>query len=449
MPNGDQLTTPGQVLTGQPAPPPPPSPSALDYPRQTLPLPVAPPQPTPQQVAELHHNSLVGRAAKVLFGAPVTDPRTGESVPQRPGALFRSLLAGALLGGALASEPGAVAPGAGFAGGLARGAAGVEKQIYQRQQDALAREQERKKLDLEESRQADEEMLHEAMSAHLTAETSVFHYQQHWHNQEVLDKKNAAAREYVRALNELGATPVRIPIDGIVPATNEYSATDLANAFMRDNSILHGPTGSVRHFVDLQNAEDLDYVPGKGWFDPSGKPANLSNLSVVKVYDVPPNLYKQHFTRTGADLNKIAGYQLVAKDREKDNFDVTIEQLTAMMAQNLKNANQKAQADQRDAAADKARGGGTKRGTPAQFAAVEAKKAAALAKAESAYRRSVDRGDPEQDARADLDQAKAEAQKAYEDEVRDLGGSVNSPGLVVPQTPPPAQPVPKVPVYGR
>jgi len=117
-------------------------------------MPVAP----PQVAAVDAHHSAIGKAARFLFGAPTIDSETGEAIPQRPGQLFRSLLAGALLGGAIGSEN----PRGGFLGGLARGGAGVEQQNYQRAQQAQAQRQRHQQLDLEQSRFEEEKSMHRA-----------------------------------------------------------------------------------------------------------------------------------------------------------------------------------------------------------------------------------------------------------------------------------------------
>lgn len=414
--------TPGAVLAGQPSslPAPPPAP------------PTPPPQVTQQQISTMKHHADLGRAARVLFGAPSLD-LNGNPTPQKPGQLFRNILAATLLGASIGAEnPQPSSKVGGFLSGLARGATGIQQQDYQRQQDQFARQQKLQQMSLEEKKAADEHMLHQATAAHLVAETAAFHHQQQWHDQEVLDKKNAAAREYVRALDEEGASPAHIPINGVVPPENEYNASDLAAAFVRDPSILRGPKGTVRHFVDLHDAGDLDYVPGRGWLNASGNPVDLGKSTTVKVYDVPENLYKQRFSRTGTELNTLAGYQLIPKNRENDSFDVTLDQVAALQTQNIKNLNAQAQAKQRTANANKSAGGATKRGTPAQFAAVESKKAAALSKAEAIYRKAAADGD--ENAVANREQAKVEAQRAYENEIKALGGSVAPSSGIKPPT---------------
>ena len=188
---------------------------------------------------------------------------------------------------------------------------------------------------------------------------------------------------------------------------------------------MQGPPNTVRHFVDTHNASDLEYVEGKGWVNERGDPVDLSKSTTVKVIDVPENLYKTRIQHTGKELNTIAGYQLVPKEREDETFNAPLDAYAGLYASNLKNANTAAQAKQRDANAAKAasqaaKAAAAKRGTPAQFAQVEARKSTALAKAERAYENDGDQ--------AALATAKAGAQKAYEDEVVALGGTVTPAG---------------------
>lgn len=408
-----QPSTPGALLAGNVP--------LYARPGQPPSLPVQPPAPTPDQVANHNRHAAIGRAAAFLFGRE-RDPSTGEPIQQRPGDVFRSLLAGALLGGAIGSE-GHASGGSvgGFLSGFARGGNAVAQQNYQRQQDEFQRQQAQEKMSLEEQRAADEHILHQATAAQITAQTIAFHHQQQFHDQDVIDQKNAASAQYLQALTEAGGKPAPIAINGKVPTNGVYSAPELAAAFQKDKSILMAPPNTVRHFVDTHSASDLEYVEGKGWVNASGDPVDLSKSTSVRVIDVPENLYHMRLQRTGKELNEIAGYQFVPKEREDQTFNVPLDAVASLYAQNLKNANAGAQAKQREASAAKSnaqanKASTPKRGTPAQFAEVEAKKATALAKAESAYEKDGDE--------AKLNQAKAAAQSAYEAEVKSLGGSV-------------------------
>jgi hypothetical protein len=418
--SNSQSQTVGQALAGTP----PPQPAAPTPQQQPV-----PPQPTPQMVETARH-AAIGKAAAFLFGQE-RDPQTGAPVKQSNGSVWKSLLAGALLGGAIGSDSRSTSPTGGFISGLARGGNAVIQQDYQRQQDAIAQRQKQQAMSLEEQRAADEHVEHQAAVAKIIAETSSFHHQQQQHDQDVIDKKNAAAAQYVQTLTDAGGTPAPIAINGKVPDNGIYSAPDLAAAFVKDPSILMAPSGAVRHFVDTHNASDLQYVAGQGWVDATGDPVDLSKSTTVRAIDVPENLYRMRLQRTGKELNTIAGYQFVPKDKEDSTFNVPLDAVATLYGQNLKNANAAAQAKQRDANAAKANAQANKpnvpkRGTPVQFSAVEAKKAAALAKAEANYERNGD-----EDA---LEKAKAAAQNSYEAEIKALGGTVTQ--QQSPSTPP-------------
>ena len=428
MPDGPDQNpqTPGQALAGQP-------PNTGDTPLASRPgqppaLPAqppaqqqqqAPPQPTPQQAAVSARHHALGQVTSFLFGQQ-RDPDTGAPVKQQPGAIFRSLLAGAMLGGALGSENSK----GGLLGGLGRGASGVEQQQYQRQQDAQKAAQQKAHLTLEQQQAQDAHTLNEANVAKVTAETASFHHLEAAQDQAAIDKKNAASKQYQQTLIEAGGRIAPIPIDGKVAANGEYSAPDIAKAIIRDPSILHGPSGTIRHFVDLHDASDLEYVDGKGWVNESGDLVDMSKKTMVKAYDVPDNSYGKPMQRTGKDINAIAGYQLIPKDQENNTYNVPLNAITGLYAQNLKNINQGAQAKQRDAAAAKAaaqaaKAAAAKRGTPAQFAQAEAKRSAAVAKALTAYQK----GDLDKDGYAD---AVAEANDSYQKQFNLLNGQPSS-----------------------
>lgn len=103
----------------------------------------APPPPAQQAIT---HDTLFGRMAKTLLGTAqnyTVDPKTGNTITtpqeQKPGQLFRSILAGALLGGAAAQQSHNRNPNMGFGGGVVTGGAA---NVYDaRQQDQLRRDQ--------------------------------------------------------------------------------------------------------------------------------------------------------------------------------------------------------------------------------------------------------------------------------------------------------------------
>src|SRR5882757_3530707 len=102
--------------------------------------PQPPPPPTAQQAVEAHH-SMLGRVASALLGRQMdyqVDPQTGKTVAvpvqERPGDLFRHILAGALIGGAAAKGTNSVL--AGFSAGGAAGIRANDAANQQRQQRA-------------------------------------------------------------------------------------------------------------------------------------------------------------------------------------------------------------------------------------------------------------------------------------------------------------------------
>ncbi len=188
-----QGTVPGSTpaLVNQPLPSLPSAPA--QQPQLAQPQAQAPPPMTPQQQAQAQfeqrqlaaaqathqYHSKLGRAVSTLFGQQTSylvDPASGQVVPTTtkapPGQMFRSLLAGAILGGAQGTE--GMSPGFGRSFFRA-GAAGINRAQQQDQQrkqeaiDAQKRQQEKQKFDTEED-------VRKAQIAHenaLTAETVV------------------------------------------------------------------------------------------------------------------------------------------------------------------------------------------------------------------------------------------------------------------------------------
>lgn len=205
-------TTPvGAVPGGQPALPPPipttpaaPQPQAA--PSQTAPTRSAP-QVTPQQADSLHHEAL-GRAARFIMGQTTsyqTDPQTGKTVavqtPTKPGAFWKAMLTGALLGG----EAGAGAPT--FVGGVAKGGAAEIKDL--RLQDEKKIEQSRKEAEAQQK--AKEEDVRNQMNI---ANTARFNAETLKVTQELQLSKEAAER----ARQEFGVRLEGLQMDNVSKA---------------------------------------------------------------------------------------------------------------------------------------------------------------------------------------------------------------------------------------
>jgi hypothetical protein len=113
--------------------------------------------PTPQAPDVVDHNTLFGKAAKMILGyAPTTysiDPQTGKQVatqgaPQKPGQFFKNILAASVLGGAAAAGQN---PEGGFWGGVGNGARAA--QANAKQKDLMRQQQAQK--DFENKNAAD------------------------------------------------------------------------------------------------------------------------------------------------------------------------------------------------------------------------------------------------------------------------------------------------------
>lgn len=139
QPAGEPTPPEQSPVSGQPAP-------------QAAPAPV---QPTPQQVQQVQqaqletartsHLANIGQMVMGAMGKDVNysiDPQTGKTVttvsPQKPGELFRRILAGALVGGAVGGQDARAAGGSPLAGAVG-GAGAAQAQIQQ--QDAAKQAQ--------------------------------------------------------------------------------------------------------------------------------------------------------------------------------------------------------------------------------------------------------------------------------------------------------------------
>src|SRR5438552_9166070 len=104
-------------------------------------------QPSAKDAVDAHH-SMIGRIASALLGKQV-DYRINEAgqqeayeVPQRPGDLFRHILAGALIGGAAAKGTNSVLAGFSRGGAASIGASReADQQRQQRAQQDFANKQ--------------------------------------------------------------------------------------------------------------------------------------------------------------------------------------------------------------------------------------------------------------------------------------------------------------------
>lgn len=330
--------------------------------------PAAPAQPT--ATPDMLHHSVLGRAIKSLVGAihgtetryqPNSTGGVSEiQTPAKPGAIFRQLLAGALIGGAVGSEPVGSKDDehrrsvGGFLGGFSRGAAGVAQNAQQRDQAAFERAKQQVTMSQEAQRSSDEHTLHQATAAHLAAQTVSLSHQMHLQDAENIEKHNAAAKAYAQALTDSGAIPGKVSINGGEP-TDTAKASDLAAAFVKDPTILKASSPDyVRHFVLTTDPSELRAVTDSsghvGWQKEDGTPANLADVGSVKILDVPTRTFRTPGMIPGSQINAARGQKIVDDDK---TYSLTPQGMSALYTLNLSDANKRSLSAQRDASAKK------------------------------------------------------------------------------------------------
>jgi hypothetical protein len=137
------------------------------------------PQPTPEMHAVAHQN-VVNKLVSGLLGNQTTyqvDPQTGKTVaverPQKPGELFRHILAGAILGGA-ASTGGGGGLGEGAVRGAAAGLQDLRQQDQQKQAQAVKDFEQKRQQQQDALKQKEfesEQKVRDAQIAHFNMET--------------------------------------------------------------------------------------------------------------------------------------------------------------------------------------------------------------------------------------------------------------------------------------
>jgi hypothetical protein len=408
-PNADQSQS-------QPAPTPdsgaqgvPPAPDLSNAPLNTRQAPPAPPV-NPVAASVMHHATF-GAAVKSILGSLngrqtvyAPNPQTGQieeqSVPVKPGAWARNLMAGFLIGGAAGSESGA----GGFAGGFARGGRAVLQNQQQNDQRNFERAQQQMKNQQEAAKIADDHVYHQALTAHENIQTASILHNMHAADEETVARHNASARAYEQTLTDAGALSAKLFING--KAVDTTDGNSFVAAFNKDPSILHaGADGFERHFISTADLTELHY-DGEHWVDDSGNPVNMGDNIHIKAYDLPTNSFKSYRSVSGAELNKIRGAQIFDGNK---TYQVTPEGVSSLYTLGTKEAAENARTSATQARANHAL---RQQADNAKLISdIENKRAAAFERANRDYQRASELGD--ENAKTNLDQARQDAQTAY------------------------------------
>lgn len=243
----------------------------------------APPQPTPQQAATAQKHQALGKVASFLFGQQTDD--AGNPVKQPPGHLFRSLLAGALLGMAAGSS---APPGGGKLGGalsgLGHGATAVANQNYQRQQQAKEEQRQQQSANLEQDKFKEEKAMHQSALEHWNMENLAREREADFKDREQLEKENGQDLDIQKWAIQNGAyIAPTVPYNG-----KPNNGLDMMRAMTKNPEAFNPPAGMGRLVLKQYNFDGLDHDAKNGWTE-NGQPVDWSKHLTWTVYYSPVN----------------------------------------------------------------------------------------------------------------------------------------------------------------
>lgn len=286
----------------------------------SAPTPIA--QPTARDAVEAHH-SMLGRVASALLGKQMeyrVNPQTGQTeayeVPEKPGQLFRHILAGALLGGAAAHQGQvsvdpvtgqrtrmASGPLAGFlAGGVASMEAtkAGEQQRYDQAQQQFKNEQTARTASREEARIQDEKVKTAAQTEYWNKEVLLHERDSNLRDSEFHENHNARMEAIRDKATEQGAVDAPIPGNG-----EQGNGKRFAKLFTDDPSQFRPPEGYNRIVTTDTDMTGVQWDRGKGYVDANGNAVDLKDKTTWHVQYLPTNAAKEPLEMKGADLNKL------------------------------------------------------------------------------------------------------------------------------------------------
>jgi hypothetical protein len=256
------------------------------------------------------------RAVHALLGSQ-TEFQQGPNgpvpvqVPNKPGNLFRSILAGAILGAGAGTANAEHNAGSGW-GAAGAGARAVQENQQQQQQLKAAQAQKQFENQQEVDRADREKQMAQAQIANFQAETAVRTHTMDLMDQDRLDKHNDANRALYNSLVAAGGTP---PPESELPGT--ISAYDLAQAYTKNPKIRQPQynTNMTRHFIDTTTAQDVSFDPIKKiWVGEDGKPVDMTAKTEFKVIDVPIDNMTKKVQTKNSDIFAALGFAVPGMD---------------------------------------------------------------------------------------------------------------------------------------
>jgi len=260
---------------------------------QSQPSQPATPQISPAQAADHAKHYSIGKAVASIFGTDTNysiDPKTGQTVAtpvkQAPGALFKHLVAGALLGGAFASE----APGNSFGVGVARGGAGVierddklDEQKRKQAQDEFRNRQSVRSEDRQDEQMKQEKIYRDAQIAQFTASNIAAAHEHEFHEKEFAQRVSEYNTNLQLKLADMNVQPLTILSHGENINGQPNNGNDIA-AFGYDKLKSLVPQGYTA--LPIQNIDS-------------------SGIGTWTVYAVGPDGMKQDVNLDAGELKKL------------------------------------------------------------------------------------------------------------------------------------------------
>lgn len=333
--------------------PPAQSPLSITQPTQ----PSAPtPTPAPQPQQPRTRRSMAAEAAHNILGSLYgyreqynVDPNTGKmvatQVKSRPGDIFRNILAGAILGGAAASEAHAQNP---EMGGVAGAAVGAKAGLTDQRQQALMKQKEAQEdyeraQKLKEEQRKEKEFSLQEQNLQLRQQTYKFNLE-HANREELLAiaQFNNKSQEEIEGHNQWADQQESdeqkrggwlAPIPGNGTPNNARAMFDYQMKHSKDTL----PPGTAgRKLISHVDTTGLKYNPlGHGWEDEKGNPVDLDDRTTVSLYYTPLQAADTPETMTGANLDKFYGVKGLDPNA---NYTVNADKLAGLKAVKMQNS---------------------------------------------------------------------------------------------------------------
>jgi hypothetical protein len=253
----------------------------------------APAQPTPQQqaaAADTQHHSMLGKLTAALLGKQTeysVDPQTGKTiataVPEKPGDLFRHILAGALLGGAAAK--GQRSALGGFAAGGKAGLESSQQMDQQKQahaQQQYQNQQAAQRQSREEDAASDEHMKTTAQLEMWNKEQLLHDRESNLREQEFHENHNNANQLIRDSVSKSGGIDASIQNNGETGNGAKYE-----RLFVSHPEMFQAPKGYNRVITKDINFDGVKWDAKQGYVDESGKPVDLASRTAWHVQFVP------------------------------------------------------------------------------------------------------------------------------------------------------------------